>query len=161
MNTLDRLLTVTAIVAVSAATLPGLWPLLNPEADLWKAPANVRRIHRLFDEADKLENRHVLLRRMRGAREQVIEALIQGRFTASQAVDRFRELDEICSESGLPPAPERKHKSPSEVARMEVLGWLRPALETAPAVCGRAALERVVTELSGPSERSLQPGRIH
>jgi hypothetical protein len=161
MNALDRLLTVTAIVSVSAVTLPGLWPLLNPEADLWKAPANVRRIHCLFDEADELENRYVLLRRVRGAREQVIEALSQGRLTASQAVDRFRELDEICSESGLPPAPERKHKSPSEVARIELLGWLRPALETAPAVNRRAALERVVSELNGPTERNRQACRVH
>jgi hypothetical protein len=153
MNALDRLLTMTAIVAVSAATLPGLWPMLNPDADLWNAPANVRLIRRLADEADELENRQSLLRRMRAARERVIDALARGRMTAGQALDRFLELDELGSESGLPVAPERKHMSPSEVARMELLGWVRPALDATSSCDSRAVLERIMTELKGTTER--------
>jgi hypothetical protein len=160
MNALDRLLTLVAIVAVSTATLPGLWPLLSPRADLWKVPGYVRQIDRLLGEADEMDARYALLHRMRAAREQVIEALCQSRLTAGQAVDRFRELDEVCSESGLPVAPERRNHSSSEVARMEVLGWLRPVLETTPSTRVRASLDRVVRELNGSTKGGDRGGRV-
>jgi hypothetical protein len=156
MNALDRLLAVTAVVAVSAATLPGLWPLLSPQADLWKAPADLRQIQRLSDEADDLDSRYALLHRIHGAREQVIAALSEGRLTAGQAVTRFRELDEIRSESGLPVAPERRHKSPAEIARLEVLGWL----STAPPTLNHAVLDQVVRELTASIKSNSREGQV-
>jgi hypothetical protein len=160
MNALDRLLAVVAIVAVSTATLPGLWPLIGPQADLWNVPAYVRQIGQLFDEAEDMDARYALLRKMRGAREQVIEALCESRLTAAQAVDRFRELDQICTESGIPGAPERRHKAPAEVARMEVLGWLRPALEAMCSTHDRATLDQVVEELTGSTNNDNCVGRV-
>jgi hypothetical protein len=160
MNAVNRLLALVAVAAASTASVPKLWPQLGPQADLWKVPAHLSKIHSGFDKADALDSQFVLLQRLRCAREFVIEALLQNRLTASQAVERFRELNELRTEAGLPTAA-GPGKSPSEIARREVLSHLREMLKTAPSWPGNASLNQALRELNAPTTGSTGTGRLH
>jgi hypothetical protein len=160
MNAVNRLLAMTTVAAVSAASVAELWPQLGPQADLWKVPSYLRQISSLFDEADTMDSQYALLSHLRNARERVIEALLQNRLTASQAVDSFRELDAIRSESGLADAPERGRESPSEKARLAVLSYLGEVAKTTPSSQDNAALNQVIRELNVPTAGSGCPSRL-
>src|SRR5215472_16951930 len=160
MNAVNRLLALAAVAAISTASVPKLWPQLGPQADLWKVPAHLSKIHSGFDKADVMDSQFALLQRLRCARELVIEALLQNRLTASEAVERFRELNECRSESGLPTAA-GPGESPSEIARREVLSHLREMLKTAPSSPGNAALNQALRELNAPTTGSTGTGRLH
>jgi hypothetical protein len=160
MNAVNRLLAMTTVAAASTAFVAELWPQVGPQADLWKLPSYLRQIGRLFEEADTMDSQYALLSRLRNAREQVIEALLQNRLTASQAVDSFRELDAISSESGLADALERGRKSPSEKARLAVLSYLGEVAKTTPPSQDSAALNQVIRELNAPTAGSGCPSRL-
>jgi hypothetical protein len=159
MNAVNRLLALAAVATVSTASVSKMWAQLGPQADLWKIPAHLSKIHSGFDKAEVLDSQFELLHRLRCARELVIEALLQNRLTAGQAVERFRELNEFRSESGLPTGA-GPGESPSEIARREVLSQLREALKAAPSAQGNAALTQVIKELTAPTRGSDCAGRL-
>jgi len=158
MNAVNRLLALAA-AALPTASIAELWPQLGPQADLWKVPSYLRRIDSLFEEADAMNRQYELLSRLQCTREEVIEALLQNRLTAHQAVDRFRELDAIRSESGLANGPKRGG-SPSEIARRSVLIYVREALKAIPSSQRSAAFDQVIRELDGSSTDGGTPARL-
>jgi hypothetical protein len=156
MNAVNRLLTVGIIAAASTASLIEMWPQLGPQSDLWRVADFLRKIDGLSDQSDQLDSQNALLQRLAAARTRVMEALREGQLTATQAVDRFVDLDSMRSEAGLPDAPHSRGWSASERARAEVLSFLRQSLTTAPAASECDPLARALRELEGSAPIRVQ-----
>jgi len=138
-------------VAASTASIVELWPQIGPQSDLWRVPAYLHGINELRKQTEEIDRRHSALRRIGAARQAVIETLRQGRLLAAQAVDRFRELDVLRTESGLGSAPDRRHFSGKEIARLELVGWLKEVRRSDQAARGNDVLARAIQDLESLS----------
>jgi phosphoglycerate dehydrogenase-like enzyme len=156
MNAVNRLLTLGILAVASTASLVEMWPQLGPQSDLWRVADYLRQIDGLCNHSDQLDSQFSQLRRLAADRTQVMEALREGRLTASQAVDRFVDLDSIRSEVGLANAPHSRSLSARELARAEVLGMLRQMPKAEAVATNSEPSSQALRELEGSAPLSVK-----